>query len=137
MPNEYINPQTKITGKNNVVYEIHYNWMGVDRGMGKGEGGYTIHFVEESNTDEGRLRAIEGALDDSLTYYSQEAIEKMDAPPINSLCTKHLDGWEGLAKTRNLGKPRGIDNSKNQIMRTEKRTNKMENALDYLEDLGF
>ena len=132
-----IDSTDRITAKGCVVYEIHFNWMGIDRGVGTKEGGYSIRYVESEDTKQGREGAVEQALDSILEFLSEATLAKMDKAPIVSLCTKH-PSWKWLKENRKLGTPRGpTAEPDGKVMRDEKRSKVVEDALDYLEDLGL
>ena len=139
MTNQYIQDFDRQTLEGNVVYEIHFSWMGIDRGVGSKEGGYSIRYVESENSKQGRESAIEAALDDIFTYFSQEALSKMVRPPNTSHVVKH-PSWEWLHEHKKLRLPKGgrtKNVSSNKVMRGEQRSSGMENALDYLEEIGL
>jgi hypothetical protein len=129
MPNHYINSTNRDTVIGNCIYEIHYK-----HGISKTDnsGGWSIRFVESRNTPEGRVNAIDAALEDVYQFYPEALLE--DEPtPIMTSCTKHKS-WKWLRDQRKLGYPK---NNHKPSIRGAKVAPQLQMALDAMEKLGI
>jgi hypothetical protein len=119
MSHHYIKPENRITESGNCVYEMHFQHL---------EGGWSIRFVEALDSEVGKEAAILEALGDLYKYYDPEDLLNIPEP-IMTACQRHKS-WEILYEQRKLGAPKNLS-----TIRGPKINQRLQNALDFLEDL--